>query len=46
VLVARPSVDPGSFPRSLVVGFDGSPAAHRALDAAVDIRERHGPLCA
>jgi nucleotide-binding universal stress UspA family protein len=42
VLVARPPGDPGSFPRSIVVGFDGSPAAHRALDAAVDIRDRHG----
>jgi nucleotide-binding universal stress UspA family protein len=42
VLVARPSGDPDSFPRSIVVGFDGSPAAHRALDAAHDIRDRHG----
>jgi nucleotide-binding universal stress UspA family protein len=42
VLVARPSDDPGSFPRSIVVGFDGSRAAQRALDAARDLRDRHG----
>jgi nucleotide-binding universal stress UspA family protein len=42
VLVARSPGDPGSFPRSIVVGFDGSPAAERALDAAHDIRDRHG----
>jgi nucleotide-binding universal stress UspA family protein len=42
VLVARSSADPGSFPSSIVVGFDGSPAAERALNAAHDIRDRHG----
>jgi nucleotide-binding universal stress UspA family protein len=42
VLVARPPGDPDVFPRSVVVGFDGSPAATRALEAAREISERHG----
>ncbi|HZO63138.1 MAG TPA: universal stress protein [Gaiellaceae bacterium] len=32
VLVARPAGDPDAFPRSVAVGFDGSPAAGCALD--------------
>ncbi|HET6656962.1 MAG TPA: universal stress protein [Gaiellaceae bacterium] len=34
VLIARPSDDPESFPRSIVVGFDGSEDALEALAVA------------
>jgi nucleotide-binding universal stress UspA family protein len=40
VLVARPPDEPDAFPRAVVVGFDGSPAAWRALDAARAICDR------
>ena len=40
VLVARPPVDVGDWPRSMVVGVDGSASSGRALDAARALGER------
>jgi nucleotide-binding universal stress UspA family protein len=40
VLVARPSDAPATFPRSIVVGLDGSPAAEFALEAAEQLATR------
>jgi nucleotide-binding universal stress UspA family protein len=42
VLVARPPADPGSFPGTIVVGFDGSPEAETALEAAEQLVQRLG----
>lgn len=42
VLVARPSADDAAFPRSVVVGVDGSLASLRAFAAARSVAERHG----
>lgn len=42
VLVARPVSDVPEFPRSLVVGFDGSTEAEGALAVASDLRDRFG----
>jgi nucleotide-binding universal stress UspA family protein len=42
VLVARPSNEPEAFPRSIVVGLDGSVAAEYALDAAEEVAGRLG----
>ncbi len=41
VLVARAPAA-GDFPRAVVVGYDGSPAADRALAAGLDVADRHG----
>ena len=40
VLVTRPVSDPESFPRSIVVGIDGSAAADAALAAAQELARR------
>ena len=40
VLVARPVTDPEGFPRSIVVGIDGSSAADSALAAAEQLARR------
>jgi len=40
VLVARRPHEPEAFPRSLVVGFDGSPASERAYDVASGLASR------
>jgi nucleotide-binding universal stress UspA family protein len=40
VLVARPAADPEGFPRSIVIGLDGSAAAEYALDAAERLASR------
>ena len=42
VLVARPPAGNASFPRSIVVGFDGSPEAEMALAAGERLAERFG----
>jgi nucleotide-binding universal stress UspA family protein len=42
VLVARPSATAGRFPRSIVVGYDGSTAAASALDCATQLASRLG----
>jgi len=42
VLVARPAPSGHEFPRSIVVGVDGSPQSGRALAAAQELRERFG----
>ncbi|HEY7693460.1 MAG TPA: universal stress protein [Gaiellaceae bacterium] len=42
ILVARPSDDPGAFPRSIAVGIDGSAAAEHALEAAESLAARLG----
>ena len=45
VLVTRPASDPESFPRSIVVGIDGSAAADAAMAAAQQLARRlEGPL--
>jgi nucleotide-binding universal stress UspA family protein len=41
VLIARPSDDPESFPRSIVVGFDGSANALEALAVARRLAEEN-----
>jgi nucleotide-binding universal stress UspA family protein len=40
VLVARPSGDGASFPRSICAGLDGSPGSARAADVARRIAQR------
>ena len=40
VLVARGTNSADAFPRSIVVGYDGSTGAHAALSAARDLAER------
>ena len=42
VLVARGSTDAHRWPRSLVVGVDGSPESAVALDTARELADRHG----
>jgi nucleotide-binding universal stress UspA family protein len=42
VLIARASEDSATFPRSIVVGLDGSPAAHAAARAASELGSRLG----
>jgi nucleotide-binding universal stress UspA family protein len=42
VLVARATSDPDAFPRSIVVGFDGSSGARDALSVAFDLADRFG----
>lgn len=42
VLVARPAADAEAFPRSILVGTDGSPAAEDALGTALALSERLG----
>ena len=42
VLIARPAELPEEFPRSIVVGFDGSQDAVAALAAAGELAEGHG----
>lgn len=42
VLVARPAAEPELFPRSLVVGADGSPESLQAAAVAGEIRDRFG----
>jgi nucleotide-binding universal stress UspA family protein len=42
VLVARTPPDPAAFPRSIAVGFDGSPEARRALAVARELAGRLG----
>jgi nucleotide-binding universal stress UspA family protein len=42
VLVARTPPDPAAFPRSIAVGFDGSPEARRALAAGRELAGRLG----
>jgi nucleotide-binding universal stress UspA family protein len=42
VLIARPTETPDAFPRSIVVGHDGSPGADLALAAARELSERLG----
>lgn len=45
VLLARPVPDEASFPRSIVVGLDGSEQSERAYDVAQDIAtRRHSAL--
>jgi nucleotide-binding universal stress UspA family protein len=45
VLIARPSSEPAAFPRSIVVGLDGSQESDRALAVAEDLGRRlHVPL--
>jgi nucleotide-binding universal stress UspA family protein len=45
VLVARPPVEPGRFPRSIVVGLDGSASSEYALAAGDQLAARfHLPL--
>jgi nucleotide-binding universal stress UspA family protein len=47
VLVARPGVEPGAWPRTIAVGVDGSPQAGAALAVAVELATRVGsPLIA
>jgi nucleotide-binding universal stress UspA family protein len=41
-LVARASQDPDGWPRSIVVGLDGSPESVLALHAAEELRNRFG----
>jgi nucleotide-binding universal stress UspA family protein len=40
VLIARPPRSAGAFPRSVVVGLDGSPESDHALAAAEELRRR------
>jgi nucleotide-binding universal stress UspA family protein len=40
VLLARPPAEPGRFPRSIVVGVEGSPCSEAALDAARQLATR------
>jgi nucleotide-binding universal stress UspA family protein len=40
VLIARPSKDDASFPRSICVGVDGSPSSARAVDVARKLAQR------
>ena len=42
VLITRPAAEPRSFPRSLVVGMDGSPNSETALIAAQHLAARFG----
>ena len=42
VLVARPAPEPELFPRTLLVGTDGSPESLRAAAVAGEIRDRFG----
>jgi nucleotide-binding universal stress UspA family protein len=42
VLVARPPARPADFPRSIVVGVDGSPASDRALAVGRQLEQRFG----
>jgi nucleotide-binding universal stress UspA family protein len=42
VLVARTPPDPAAFPRSIAVGFDGSPEARHALAAGRELAGRLG----
>ena len=42
VLVARASITPGEFPRSIVVGIDGSPESAVAAAVAFGLGERFG----
>jgi nucleotide-binding universal stress UspA family protein len=42
VLVARPVEDPATWPREIVVGYDGSPESEAALAAARSLAERFG----
>jgi nucleotide-binding universal stress UspA family protein len=42
VLVARPAAEPEHFPRSIVVGLDGTPASLAALEAAREVARRTG----
>ncbi len=42
VLVARRAPDPGAFPRSVIVGVDGSPAAAHAAEVGAEIARLTG----
>ena len=42
VLITRPASEPSSFPRSIVVGMDGSPNSETALIAAHHLAARFG----
>jgi nucleotide-binding universal stress UspA family protein len=42
VLIARPAKDPETWPREIVVGFDGSPGSETALGAARALADRSG----
>ena len=41
VLVARAPVAEGAFPHAVVVGYDGSPGADRALAVGLDVADRY-----
>lgn len=42
VLVARATSDPGTWPRTIVVGADGTPESEQAVEVARELAERLG----